>query len=291
MNTHSTAEVAAFESLVSAAAQLAIDGRSIRSAAVKQALRRADPDFDEGKFGYRSFREFLRAAEAAGHVRLEEAPTGPDVDVVVKASTAGPRPDRPQQRVRADLWRAFTDWTLGLLRFWHPEAGRAYAVTTAPTAGEPTENASARLAFMAQPSDFVPIDHIPRETVYRWMSDFAASAPDGASETLTAALQSPTPFRTFTEQARDLGLTGSWHAEHSRLVAEHIRTWAKARDVDVEPFEETRPDRVRRAPSVGAGFEAVDIHRLRTAAHQVVDRMTVEELLNLRVRLGDALGL
>ncbi len=288
MNTTPTGSpVSSFQSLATVAAQLAINGRSVRSAAVKQAMRRSDPAFDEKAAGYSSFRDFLRAAEMAGYVQLLQASTGPDVEVRVTGTTTAVGSNVANQRVREDLWRAFTDWTLGLLRFWHPEAQRAYAVTAAPADGEPPEHASARLAFMSRPTDFVPIDHIPRETVYGWMSEFAQSTSSGKNEQLASALQAQTPFRAFTDQARELGLSGYWHAEHTRRVADHIRTWAQAHNVVVDPFEVSlkKPTRPLAPP------ESIDVKRLRAAAHQIVDRMTVDELLNIRVRLGDALDL
>lgn len=274
----------AFERVGAVAAQLALQRRSIRSAAVKQALLRSEPSFDEKVLGFDTFRDFLRGAETAGFIELANASTGPDVDVLAPGVARSPGSGGTRRRVREDLWHAFTDWTLGLIRFWHPEANRAFAVTASESAGEPVEETSARLAFLANPAPFVPIDPIPRETVYEWMTAFARSAPDGTSERLLAALQAPMPFRSFTNVVRELGLGAAWSSEHTQHVAERIQTWARARDIDVDPFE---PRATTASTSKSSFAAAVDEDRVRAMAHRLVDHMPVTELLNIRVRLGD----
>src|SRR4051795_11789255 len=71
------------------------EGRSLRSASIKPGLQERarvalGEQFDEREFGFESFREFLRGAEAAGAVTILPAPIGPDVDILANPDWVSP---------------------------------------------------------------------------------------------------------------------------------------------------------------------------------------------------------
>jgi hypothetical protein len=279
----------AFEALVEVSARLVRDGREPRAAAVKVALQRHFGDFSEGKLGFPNFRSFLKGAEDAGRIQLRPAPVGPDVDVV-PIGVDLPHPPHPANRLRRDVWDAFTRWDEGFVRFWSRDHGRAYRIPDRSTSTEDAEQARLRQEFVAGTDRLVAIPHIPVEVLVGWAREFANNLPPDPTRTaLLAALEQELPVHNFTQLVRRLGLGPRWHDVHVAHVRQLVEKWASendiqvdfTRDVDAQPTDR-RGEAARLARTLDAGTSE---RELRRRVHEFVDEMTLPELLGLSIPL------
>lgn len=285
----------AFDALVEVTTRLVEEGGAPRAAAVKTRLQRDfGHEFEEERLGFPTFRSFLQAAEKAGRVELRDAPRGPDLDVLPPGTEPPPaRSGNVTKRtwIRRDLWDAFTRWDEGFIRFWDPDARRAVRLPEEKPPGESEEDASLREAWESDRSRFVPIEHIPVETVVGWAREFTGSLPpDPAQVALLNALEQELPIHNFTQLVRRLGLSPRWHEAHSARVREVVEDWARRNGVEIDLHTDaddrpkSHPGRTpRSAGSVVTLVASED--DLRRRVHDMVDRMTLPELLDLSIPL------
>jgi hypothetical protein len=304
-----------FTQLANVVGDLQRDGRSTRSAGIKPRLaKRLGIPFDEKRYGFATFREFLRAAQAARVIDLCPAPSGPDLDVVLPGQQPRDVPHRARLlRIRADFWSTFMDWTPGLQRAYDRDQGHAVRVVTAAEVYDPQVRVLLN-AIQTDHARFVPIDPIGLATQTEWARTFAAGRPPGEGhEVLTQALRADRPLQEFTHKVRTLPCFGDWTAFRNERVVDEIKAWAGKHELTVEPLEvasersdavvvggegidaETANPQSQETPGPTAtsrvamqhGFSTeVDLTALRARAHRLVDRMTAEELLMLPLTLG-----
>lgn len=278
---------------------------SSRSATVKQRMTKANPQFHERFLGYKTFREFLKAAEAEGVVALRATKDSPDVDVLpaegldqptsvaggvetkVGTTSASGLPHLPRgARVRSDLWRAFTQWRAGLIRFWNPEDEMAYVLPQRIVPGESTAESEARRNYAA--GRVVAIEHVAQTDVLEWMREFTAGRASDERGMLEAALGADRPWAAFTATLRDRGLYSEWHPVYGARVLERILAWSTTNQLHVDPLG-TYP-----GPTVkGAERKTDQAHyeqEVRAAAHRLIDSVPLNELLALRFTLESYLG-
>ncbi len=263
-------------------------GRSTRSAGLKPTLQAHG--FDERALGFPSFRAFLVAAEAAGCVKLEPAPTGPDVDVVIPGLEVASPPTVPGQRVRVrhDIWRAFVDWRSQWARVYDRELDRVGWFPSRPEPNERPEYSGLREAANSHPERFVPIEAASQPLTLQWITEFTGSLQGGEQNTLARSLTDPQPIRSFIQQSQALGLYERWTEEHSRRVRELIGTWTAdhglALDLHVErPAITSAPSRRQPARSGAPRTESLD--SLRELVCRSVRQMSEAELLRLAIPL------
>jgi hypothetical protein len=289
----SAAVYLAFNELATVVGSLIAEGRATRAAGVKaRLLKRTDPPFDEKALGFATFRDFLRAAGAAGFVTpIEPAAIGEDMNVLLPRPTSANRVisvPAPGPRIREDLWDAFSRWDWDVLHLWDTQAQRAMRIPARARPNESTEQAALRAAWNATPSRFVTIDFVTPETLVSWAKEWVTSLDVGTiSESLLHALDDDLPVRKFTDLVRQHGLVGSWQAEYTRRMRGVIGTWRSAHGLQIDLTPASEPPRVERRRSSPTRVEVLelDVDKIRNHVHSVVDQMTVGELLSLSVPL------
>lgn len=222
----------AFKVLVNAVNILSRPGRLPTASEVRLAMR----DLTYGGFSlkdldYKRFRDFLRAAEEAGFVHLDDTRPG-DVSVTTadvqaaKAATTAPA-------IRADLWKAFVDWNAKLSRWYDVTGDRAVMIPSEPASLEPQAYQELRQGISDNPERFIRIDPIPIRTQLSWMNKFATErADEGVRELLVDALSTPRPFKAFTTLLRRMPVEQqAWRIEFANKVREEVTHWRDSSDV------------------------------------------------------------
>ena len=286
----------AFDLLATVVGELESQRRSVRAAGVKAAmLRRSDGTFNEASLGFPRFKQFLEAAEGAERVKLRQAFRGPDVEVVSVSQPDDAQPanpaERPQvsapNRIRSDLWDAFTRWDKGFSRFWDRQTGRAHRIPVAPAPSELGEIAELRQLLRSDPNRFVEIEFIPTETTIQWATECAAEvSSEAARGALLRALDEELPIKAFTATVRRLGLFRAWHDFHLVQVLHVLRQWAREHGISEAELDSPMraPDRTREVEDQRSP-DPLGETALRTLMHGLIDEMTVPELLSLAVPL------
>jgi hypothetical protein len=276
---------ATLSALRTAVASLEARGRVTRVAGVKSELQRHLPDFNERQLGFQSFGAFVEAAAQVGAVRIERDNEGWTRVLSIGAPTiAGERPDR----LRPDIWDAFTRWGEGQIRVWDRATARAIRLSAAPVPGEPAEHVALREAMQRADGQVIVISPIDNDEQQRWMQEFVAGLGEHTlARPLEAALSDPKPFRAFTTvlQADD-ALRRAFNRRRTVNVLAAVRQWAAENAVDLDALDHTAPP-----PSPAATPQAAPPQRdvgaiLRAALHRAIDEMGVDELRRLSVPAG-----
>jgi hypothetical protein len=289
---------AAFGRLVEVVGELQRGGRSTKSAGVKPRLAQSlGGRFDEADYGFSNFREFLTAAQQAGLVELRTAGGSPDVDVFVSAEPMTDTPG-PAGRIRPDLWSTFMDWSPGVERLYDRQEQRARRLVPLTDAEElDSEMRTLREARAADPARFLKIEPILLSTQLSWARTFVAKLESMVDrKLLTEDLNTDRPLQQFTRRIRTMPIGAEWASFRNRQVADVIRAWAQDNKIDLDPFAPPpappaviaapRSSAIHASATETAGPAGIDIMALRTQVKDLVDRMTVEELLALPLTLG-----
>jgi hypothetical protein len=217
----------AFRTLVQIVNDFQLNGKVCLGATLKPKLR--ERGIDENALGYQKFGEFLRAAEAAGHVTLTRSLAG--VDIAISLVPLNPtRAVSPGQqsmpmptpkaiplvtggpiKVRPDLWTAFNSFFEG----WIYDSVRD-------------------VAFKDQQGPLAPgVVRIPsgRERVTEWMRSFAEMQDaDTKTHLLSIATGSPSLYE-FNRATRFRGILREWSRFHVQNVLAAIDAWATSNRV------------------------------------------------------------
>ncbi|BEL12151.1 hypothetical protein Q0Z83_103420 [Actinoplanes sichuanensis] len=280
----------AFDALVSVVGEMQSTGRSMRSAGIKPRLVTMLGGFNEADYGFDKFRDFLNAAQKAGRVELRGAVSGPDLDVVLPERETAPVPSiRPvQSRIRADLWGTFMDWTPGISRVFDLDNGVARRVL--PT--DDDEMRELRRRIETSDGRFPKIEPVSLDLQLNWARKFLAvqnSASD--REQLADALGTDRPLQEFTRLVRTMPIGPAWASFRNGKVADEVKKWAENNNVTLDPYAPLEPPTptIRPASTTSLhphGSGTVDIDAVRQTWHQLIDRMSIEELLALPITLG-----
>jgi hypothetical protein len=300
----------ALESLARTVERFHREGRIATAAGVKARMRSATHrDFDEVALGFATFRAFLKDAEGRRVVTLHKG--AQDILVTPPGLTVPPEPiarlperlpsaqghfgvdANDARRIRADLWKAFIDWSPGLQRLFDREEGRAFTLPTLPSPNEPSSQRARREVVARSPERFLGIEHIPFDDQLGWMHDFAGRQPPPIREQLQVALGSHKPVRDFTAQVRQVpALASAWNALRVQRVGEVIEKWARASAVELEIWQSPAPQPgASTYPPSHRARSADDDDRLRSALHRAIDIMPPEELAAIRLPAGYVLGI
>ncbi len=283
----------AYRALVESVRELEAANRLTYAASVKPRLKLLLPQFDEATLGFGSFKSFLLAATELGYITLKPTPGG-DLEVhTVEAAPAptGTRESPTRRRMREDVWKAFIDWT-DAARFWDRQEHRAVIAVGDDAAG-----------FAADPSRYVPVQAVSKDTHVSWMRDFVDALEDGdVKAALASALERPEGHRDFGTLIRQLGLASRWYPELFKRVTDHVTTWAAANGVQDDLFEsKEHPGPALRplppagplrpfAPSVSVWSRGTRLTRpsatteaIRARVMAAIQRMPLADLLRLAI--------
>lgn len=238
----------AFALLHDAVEGLVAQGKTAATAGVKPEMqRRSYGGFDEHRLGFATFRDFIRAAEQAGVVRVTHRGPGVTHLAPVDGPLAAPRSAPTSRRIRHDLWEAFFDWH-HVPRYWDARDQRVVE-EAAPSSGE---------------QRFFLITPISLHQQVDWMRAFANALEDPLAETLRVILDTPRPAQAFSALLRaDRHVQVLWSQRRLELVAEHIGGWAAANGLQIPIWQET-------------GVSASG--NLRALLHRAIDAIPEDEL-------------
>jgi hypothetical protein len=275
----------ALSALRAAVASLEARGRVTRVAGVKSALLVHLPDFNERQLGFQSFGAFVEAASQAGAVRTEPDSEGWTRVTSIDAPTIA---DQPLDRLRPDIWRAFTQWGEGQIRVWDRATARAIRLSAAPVSGEPAEHGTLRDALQRGNGQVIAITPINREAQQRWMEEFVTHLGEHPlARPLEATLSDPKPFHAFSMVLRaDEALRRAFNRQRTLHVLEAVRQWAAKHGVDLDALDHTAPAPTPAATTQAAPPRGEAAAILRAALHRAIDEMAVDELRRLSVPAG-----
>jgi len=298
-----------FALLADVVASAARDGKRPTAAGVKSAMLARDSAFSERKFNFRQFIEYLRAAEARGlvwialdelgHPRVSDAPisdSGPAL--IEQARVPAGSPTQPAVKIRSDLWSATIPWTANVRRLWDRSSSRALVVPTA-TDGTPL--------WEARPERFIEISPVPKDHQIDWMREFARTQAEPVQTEILESLQETAAPGSFKRVLHRTGLEEAWTQILQARAAEHLRNWAASNSIPAARLFDKRPPRATTSPAgvsvkpspsspltteaqavlsanvedstAASGYEA----RLRERMHEIIDRMSIAELVTLNV--------
>jgi hypothetical protein len=282
----------AFATLRSAVGEYYDAGRRITAAGLKGRLRQtSNQEFDEKQLGFATFRAFLSEAQARGEVALH--PGAVDL-FVTPPGTSLPEEQQPfnaittrgsealagpPQRIRADLWRSFVDWTPGTQRYFDHKEGHAFSLPSRPSPKEQGTQRARREAIANDPSRFVKIDPIAFDDQLGWMHEFAGRQKSPIKEQLQLALASDRPARDFSAQVRSVpALANAWHRALVDRVGGVIERWSSAHGVRVDISESK--------PTLADSGSPSRQSALRSVLHRAIDRMPEHELAAISLPVG-----
>jgi hypothetical protein len=300
----------AFELVRDVVTDLEARGRITASAGIKPEMqRRSLGGFEEHRLGFRSFGDFLRAAQRAGVIARVRTADGREVFSAVgqglhrtqpfqwrgARSLSHPRissirPRGSERRLRPDIWAAFVDWKETIRRVYDRERRHAYKFSVDPEPGEPREDAELRAAALANGARFVPIKPIGMEQQREWMLAFIDSH---STHPLAVPLRNTMahgdrPFQAFSRIVRtDPDLAREWNRTRLNRVAAVVTAWMADHELEFDPWEGDEQERdTRPEPAARESAEPdPELTRVRAALHAAIDRMPEAELLKLSIPL------
>ena len=284
----------AFQLLASTANDFHLRARPCLGATLKPKLY--SHGFDEKSIGFRKFGDFLRAAEAAGYVKLGKT-SGGDIAIFPTSATPAPAqvvpppvlaPFAPDTtiipaslvssnvplRVRQDLWNAFNSFS----DKWVYDPERDLAMK------EDIGSWSApQRTLIAIPTG--------RDRVTEWMRAFANTQDPNTKAILLAALDNGAEMYKFNNLTHSMGLQRAWRRFHILQVLTAIQTWAAAQLLHpknvVTPFHTPTADRTTPAtipPPMAlppAAAPSAASSQLNTRLESLIDTI-ITELISLR---------
>jgi hypothetical protein len=288
MSTYSSLADRALSALQAAVQSLEARGRVTRIAGVKSEVLRHLPDFNEKTLGYTSFGEFVEAAAEAGAIRVSRDDDG---WTRVNSVTAKVLADGAADRLRPDVWRAFTQWGHHGLSVWDRATSRAIRLPVEPRPYEHPHLASLREALNRDDGEAIVINPISMDAQRAWMQDFADQLGDHPlALPLKGALTDSKPFRAFSATLRaDDQLRHAFNRARTLHVLEAVREWAAKNDVDLDALENGAPvDRgsVASAAATPSTRDVESADALREALHRAVNEMPIEDLRRIAVPAG-----
>ena len=296
----------AFSVLAQAVQNLLERSKQPRAAGVKSEMQRIISGvFDQSKYGYETFRDFVEDAESNGTVVVVGPPTiGADALITLPGQKI-PSPSsvslRRRGRIRPDVWRAFTSWEKGYIRVWDLETDQVLMFPAEPRPLEPSQHQLWRDEVAGHPERFRTVQVITEDQLLTEMRSFVDSlSPESvAIPILRAALEHSRPARSFTVAARALPeIAERWKQDRFDFIWSSIEQWQESNGVRF-PIEDASPRNesyrvAKRAnrpiattghaparPSGERSDEAANATRERILA--ALARMPLSELLRLRV--------
>ena len=198
------------------------------SGAYLQMRRKSFGGFDLKTFGYRRFRDFLAEATRAGYVAVDDSHQG-DLILHVVESQKKVAPIKP---IRPDLWKAFTDWTPGLVRLYDIAQDQVLTTPAEPAPLEPARFKEIRDLRERSPGNFAVISQVELHEQLEWMREFAETVQDlKIRHLLESALASEKPNKLFRAVLRD---APEYQRRWRNIFSSHVRS-------EIERWRDTVP--------------------------------------------------
>ncbi|WP_157378031.1 hypothetical protein [Burkholderia ubonensis] len=202
---------------------------------------------NERALGFRRFQEYLERAHG-DLVHIERPREDGDILVSLKSAQT-PSPHRAdtlnkatgaRAPIRNEVWQAFTNPDSSRKRFLHKQSRAVKHFVEGQPSGIPDEISVAA-------SDFIEIKPIEGATQLGWMTRFLNEIDLPASERVVfdAMLNeeySSSVNSTFTRALGDHG--DAWRQFRTKLVTEHISTWASQHSVPMSDLRASPKQRV-----------------------------------------------
>lgn len=271
--------------------EILAEAGSLKGAQLASRLRReyelrSGRPFQLSSLGVARFVEFLQAHPDVVDVTREDHSQG-DVVVSLRARAIGeavqagatPRDAGSADRVRPEVWQAFTNPDPTRLRFYNRSTGRV-AHYREPTIDE--NEIRAKITVQHWGDQAVQIDPIPGPKQKEWMTAFldAMDIDQAKRETydhLFAAEYKSSLNSIFTDS---LGaMSGPWRTFRAARVSEAVREWAARNDLSIA---QVMTGRSEAAPHVAPHQAAVERRR---ALHVLIDRLDDDDLARVQVPL------
>lgn len=214
----------AFQLLADTVAEHADTDRPLTaSGAYLQMRRKSFGGFDLEAFGYRRFRDFLAQAAQAGYVTIDDSHQG---DLTLRAVESHEKVESIKP-IRPDLWKAFTDWTPGLVRLYDIAEDQVLMTPAEPVPLEPVRFKEIRDRREKSPENFVVISPIELQEQLEWMHKFSETVQDQQiKQLLETALASEKPHKLFRAVLRDAtDYQKKWRNVFSSRVRAVIERW------------------------------------------------------------------
>jgi hypothetical protein len=241
----------AFKLLADIVAEHTDSGRSLTaSEAYLQMRRKSYGGFNLEDFGYNRFRDLLAEASQAGYIVLDATRQG-DYALFAPETHEKIPSIRP---IRPDLWKAFIDWTPGLMRLFDIEQDQVLLVPAEPAPLEPVQFREIRTRRQDSPEKLILIDPVGLPQQLEWMREFAESASDPrVRQLLENALISEKPVKLFKAVLRDFPeYQRKWRSNFSGRVRAQIERWRDATSTST-------PIRIDRQNEVEVSGRRVDV--------------------------------
>lgn len=279
--------------------------------------------FNPKDLGFKRFRDFLQAAETAGHVTLHLEHPG-DIVVAAVGATAQ-RQDGRRPRIRRDLWKAASDWSAEVDHFYDVEADRCLSIPTKPVLLEPTRFQQLRKRIEDDDQNLVKVPRIDIKTQVHWMHMFAEGQDDSSLKLLlTGALGGEKPAKHFAAVLRNQpAAQDRWFDILAANVSASLQAWKDTNEnlaaLRLESVNQQRTEGDSRSnarhgntqASANALVEAAGSilalnirsardnkhtvrpggeEQLRALLHRAIDQMPESELRTIRIPVGYLLG-
>lgn len=213
-----------------------------------------EPAFDERKFGFKGFRDFLERG-TQGLFLVEPSTVGSDVMVTPVGAKNHSIPTAPfavgtSHSIRNDVWQAFTNPDPARLRFW----GRHSFQVRHYLRGEDSPHSR---EVLDSPEAFIEIAPITAETQVSWMQQFTdqQTIPEERRKVIESILTKTYSSGINAAFTGALGELGSqWRQQRIRHVLLAIHAWADTHGVPHERLSLRTPSE-RDSSLVMAGTE------------------------------------
>ena len=233
--------------------------------------------FDERRYGFRKFQEFLEKGQSEV-VQVTRRDDGGDIQVTLKdsaqAAVEAPvlQPEVPPsgwigRPIRSDVWQAFTNPDPERRRYLDRQTFQIRHYT-------PTDHPEVKAQVDLNPAQYAEISLIVAETQKVWMRDFLDAVPIIGAERAVLDQMLAHPYTSALNAAFTRSLASNaarWRQHRVKLVMNTIFQWAKSNNVDV--------DRLRTSEEKAAAEQPAAAARHSTSA--VNPRLKAAKLLEL----------
>lgn len=242
-------------------------------------------EFNLQAIGYPRFRDFLEAAERTGLLSIDRSYDGdlrifPNSDGTIVAPF-----------LREDLWKAIIDWSPNSNRYWDVDLQIVQKISA--QVNEPNSVSSLDTADATSANDgrFIPIPKITADKQLSILRTFTADATVSSDDRLILleALKGPKPFKRTIELMRSMnssleeGWSNTLRSEAWATLTHWIEENPKLHGLDPSLLERKPISTEKPSTKVSAYTRH---ERLRTAAHDAINRMSLDQLMSLNFPLG-----
>lgn len=231
-------------------------------------LEKGESSFDERKYGFKGFRDFLLNGTQNLIVKHEFNGSGDMAFSLVGTSNANLTPPASavgnRHTLRNDVWNAFTNPDKNRVRFYNLENSTIRHFISG-------QGSQYEVEVEKTPSIYIEIPPIDSDIQISWMRDFLEKEKDNLSskyEILNNMLKAPYSSGVNAAFTGVLGaLSEKWVADRLEKVHDQIKIWAHANNIDLQKLESPPAPPSQPAPPPIVNKPATDNHDQVEIAH------------------------